>query len=94
MWTNVGIFRNEQTLKTALDEINKISLKFNRTGKCFNQNEYELRDMLIVAKLIIESALRRKESRGAHYRVDYLDKNETCEHSTLTKKEGELSLVK
>lgn len=94
MWTNVGIFRNEQTLKTALDEINKISLKFNRTGKCFNQNEYELRDMLIVAKLIIESALRRKESRGAHYRVDYLDKNETCEHSTLTKKEGELSFVK
>ena len=82
------------SLTDLKDEINKISLKFNRTGKCFNQNEYELRDMLIVAKLIIESALRRKESRGAHYRVDYLDKNETCEHSTLTKKEGELSFVK
>ena len=44
--------------------------------------------MLTVAILIAHSALQRKESRGAHYRLDYLETHEECIHSCLTKKDG------
>lgn len=94
MWTNVGIYRKEDTLTIAEEEIGKIEMKFDRPDKCTNADEYELRNMLLTAKLIIKSALRRKESRGAHYRLDYLQTNDICEHSILTKKEGELNFVK
>lgn len=94
MWSGAGIFRTENTLMTALDGINKLEQKFNRTDKCLSKEEYEFRNMLTTAKLIVTSALRRKESRGAHYRIDYLQTNDVCEHSMLTKKEGELNFVK
>lgn len=94
MWSNVGIFRNEKTLLTALEGINQLQEEFGRVNKCLSKDEYELKNMLICAKLIVKSALRRKESRGAHYRVDYLNTNDVCEHSMLNKKEGELNFVK
>ena len=64
MWNNVGIFRDELSLKNALIELNKIVLNFNRDYKCLSIREYELRNMLIVAKAVTVSALNRKESRG------------------------------
>ena len=94
MWNNVGIFRNEKTLNFAIEGIEKLEEKFGRNDVCLSKDEYELRNMLITAKLIVLSALRRKESRGAHYRVDYLNTNEVCEHSMLNKVKGELNFVK
>src|SRR5574344_686136 len=94
MWENVGIYRTENSLIKALDGIKKLENRFNKKDLCNSQEEYEFRNMLMCAKLIVFSALRRKESRGAHYRTDYLNTNETCEHSMLTKKEGELDFVK
>lgn len=94
MWKNVGIFRNEETLTNALEGLLSLEQKFGRKGICYSRDEYEFRHMLITAKLIVQSALRRKESRGAHYRVDYLESNEVCEHSILINKKGELCFVK
>ncbi|MBD5402865.1 L-aspartate oxidase [bacterium] len=94
MWNCVGIFRNESTLNSALNIIEKLEKQFGRVNVCLSKDEYELRNMLITAKLIVLSALRRQESRGAHYRVDYLNTNEVCEHSMLNKIEGELNFVK
>ena len=94
MWTGVGIYRSEQSLNTAKEGLNKISKEFDRTDFCSKKDEYELRNMLIVSKLIVDSALNRKESRGAHYRLDYLNTNEKCEHSIISKNKGEYSFVK
>lgn len=94
MWENVGIFRNEKSLTEALQTVENISEKFGRVDKCKNAAEYELRNMLITARLIITSALNRKESRGAHYRTDYLGKSSICEHSLIKNNKGEISFAK
>lgn len=87
MWDNVGIFRDEFSLKKALVELNKIVLAFNRDYKCMSMREYELRNMLIVAKAITISALNRKESRGAHFRKDFPEKLNQVQHSYFQKNE-------
>lgn len=94
MWSGVGIFRNEQVMKSAQENIEKLSKEFDREDKCLSKDEYELRNMLITAELIVKSALNRKESRGAHYRVDYLNTNEVCEHSLVDKNKGEIYFAK
>lgn len=87
MWNKVGIIRNEESLKEALNEVKKMRSEFKRTRKCLNQGEYEYRNMLTASQLIIESALSRKESRGAHSRSDYKQTSENAVHSNILKKE-------
>ncbi len=94
MWNYVGIFRDENSLATALKKLNDLKSKFPRTSKCISREEYEFRDMLIVASLIANSALTRKESRGAHYRTDYTQTNEECVHSIITKEDKVPDYVK
>ena len=85
MWNNVGIFRDEHSLLTAGSELKQLKAEFPRTFKCTSREEYEFRNMLITSELIINSALMRKESRGAHYRTDYPQTNENCVHSIIAK---------
>ena len=44
----------------------------------------ELRNLVQVAALIVDCALRRKESRGLHYTLDYPDKAKTAENVAAT----------
>ena len=83
MWENVGIFRSETTLKQALNDIEYIEKEFDKKDYCTSFEEYDLRNMLITSKLITKSALLRKESRGAHYRTDYLQTDENGIHSYI-----------
>ncbi len=85
MWQNVGIFRNEKSLNQALNDIEQIEREFNKSDYCDNIEEYELRNMLITSKLIVKSALKRKESRGAHYRTDFLQSDKIPKHSEIAK---------
>ncbi len=91
MWDNVGIFRNELSLKQAIVEINKLVLNFNRDYKCLSLIEYEFRNMLIVAKAIAVSALNRQESRGAHFRHDFPMMGQEAVHSYFKIDEENLS---
>lgn len=74
MWNNVGIIRNKEKLTKAKEQIEILSNEFGYTYKCPTRNTYEIRNMLTIAKLIVDFALNRKESRGAHYREDYPQK--------------------
>ena len=81
-------------LEDAEEKIKKLKKEFGRETCCASKEEYELRNMLITAELIVKSALNRKESRGAHYRTDYLETDNCGEHSLINKNIGEVSLVK
>jgi len=94
MWDDVGIIRTGEGLAEAKKEIENMKKAFKRRRKCLNKNEYEYRNMLIVAELIIKGAIERKESRGAHCRTDYKETSETARHSNIIKtQEKELSYV-
>ena len=88
MWENVGILRDERRLKSAFEKINEISIKL--AGYSFGKDSIvkgvELINMLTVASLITESALLRKESRGAHYRLDYPEASNGWLIHTIIKK--------
>ncbi len=95
MWNNVGIIRTEKSLQAAQKEIEQMQKDFKRRRKCLNQTEYEYRNMLIVASLIIKGALERKESRGAHCRSDYRQTNDIALHSNIKiDRKKELEYVK
>lgn len=69
MWTKVGLVRNGESLKKALEQLkvwnNKLSVPpLTRPG-------LETRNMLQVGRCITESALSRENSIGAHYREDF-----------------------
>ena len=85
MWDNVGIVRSEESLLKAQESISILKENFKRYRKCVSISEYEYRNMLTTATLVIEAALNRKESRGAHSRLDYRQTNDVAKHSNLTK---------
>ena len=57
MWTGAGIIRSEETLKEANSALQKLKSKFLRNAKCLSIEEYEFKNMLTVAQIIINSAL-------------------------------------
>jgi L-aspartate oxidase len=75
MSTYVGIVRDEEGLKTALDKLNAYDLLV-RDMKSETMESLELHNIVCLSKLVIESALERKESRGAHYRSDYSSRDD------------------
>ena len=74
MWNFVSIVRTEEGLNKALEEINDLKNKLNNiklNGTVEILRYFDLKNMIVVSELIIKSALKRKESRGAHYRKDF-----------------------
>jgi L-aspartate oxidase len=69
----VGIVRSDLRLNRALRRIKLIKKEIENFYKKtkVTREVIELRNMALIAYLIIKSALRRKESRGLHYNTDY-----------------------
>ena len=101
MQSLVGIFRNEEDLRHALSEIDKLKERTARVhvegSRLFNPGWHLARDlqsMLTVAEAVTRSALARRESRGAHSRIDYpnLDDAWGKMHNVVVKKAGMMTL--
>ncbi|MFG0331767.1 MAG: L-aspartate oxidase, partial [Maioricimonas sp. JB049] len=70
MWRNVGIRRDAEGLRSAAEQVDFWDRYVSQRE--FNTVDgWELQNMLLVARLMIDSALVREESRGVHYRSDY-----------------------
>lgn len=89
MWNYVGILRNENSLNIANKKLQKLKAKFPSEDKCSSGKEYEFKNMLTAAQLIINSAQKRRESRGAHFRTDYQMTKDAAEHNCIIKGEKE-----
>lgn len=99
MSENVGIFRTGSQLKLALDRINDIKERFKRVGVTSKKrhmnyellNAIELEFMIDVAHTIALGALLREESRGAHFRRDFPERDDSnwLKHTVMTYREGE-----
>ncbi len=84
MTDNAGVFRTEKTLKAQVKILKDLrarykNIRINDKSKIFNtelQEAIEFGHMLDYSLFIVESALARKESRGAHYREDYTERDD------------------
>lgn len=84
MMDKCSVFRDRKDLEQTLDKIRELknkhlNLSLKHKDKAFNydlEDALELGNMLKIAEAIAFSALQRQESRGAHYRTDFPERND------------------
>ena len=104
MWTKVQIFRKEEEMQYAVDELRRIekevvpNIKVDVSVKRFNPGWHqaiEFVHMVTTARMVAEAAEMRKGSRGAHFRVD-ADPNDKGYYNIIIRKgkDGKMELRK
>ena len=97
MQDDAGIARTEESLKRSLNAVLELQERLPRLsvegGRELNPGWNACNDiesMLIVSEAIVRGALARRESRGSHWRLDYLDKSaeEASHNYVATKGDG------
>jgi succinate dehydrogenase / fumarate reductase flavoprotein subunit len=81
---NVGVFRNQKDLSIAYETLKKLQKQFKKIYVSTENRKFnfglvrtlELRNMLDLAESTAFASLWRKESRGAHYRIDFPNRND------------------
>ena len=92
----VGIVRNESNMQQALEVIDELRQRAQKVSVIGNR-EYnpgwhtalDLKFLMIVSEAVARAALERKESRGAHFREDYEDKDEEFGSINITQHRNE-----
>jgi len=105
MQSRVGIFREAGDLKEALRELEELRRRWSAVcvdgGRAYNPGwnlVFELGSLLTVSEAVTRSALQRRESRGAHSRLDYPDPDDARwggSNSVIARdKDGVMSVTK
>ncbi|WP_460168395.1 L-aspartate oxidase [Thermostilla marina] len=92
MWRNVGVRRNRETLEEAKHDVDRW-ISYVLARQFADPVGWELQNMLCAARLIIEAALRREESRGCHVREDFpeTDDEHWLRHITFRRSANDLA---
>ena len=85
MWDYVSIVRTNKRLKRAWSRLINLESEINEYYWNFKVDVslLELRNMITTAKLVVGCALKRKESRGLHFNLDYPNKLTSIESSAV-----------
>ena len=86
MWDYVGIVRTDKRLQRARRRIQLLQQEVTEyySNYRISNDLIELRNLIQVADLMVQCAIRRKESRGLHYTLDYPDLLESSQDTILT----------
>lgn len=90
MWNYVGIVRSNRRLRSAQRRLAAILREVQDYEKSFKTHPdiIELRNLALVAALTVECALRRQESRGIHFSLDYPEPQALAQDSVLSATDG------
>ena len=72
MWRSMGVRREAEGLGEALESINRWC-RYVLAVQFADPAGWELQNLLMIARLMIEAALQRRETRGCHVRTDFPD---------------------
>ncbi|MGO9534283.1 MAG: succinate dehydrogenase flavoprotein subunit [Syntrophobacteraceae bacterium] len=103
MMDDCSVFRHEQGLKKALEAVRGLqerarNISIDHGGNRYNtdlMDALELRNMLLLAEAIVVSALNRTESRGAHSREDYPERDDEhwLKHTLVQRTDSGVSIT-
>ena len=107
LWTTMDkdayVFRNEKDLTDGLRIIRGLierskKISISEKGNVYNQNliaSLEMKNLVELAEVVVNSALERKESRGSHFRTDYpkRDDDNYLKHTIAKRVGGKLSIT-
>ncbi|KAF3888709.1 MULTISPECIES: succinate dehydrogenase/fumarate reductase flavoprotein subunit [Nostocales] len=79
-----GVFRTEELMREGLLKLQELQQQYSQIylddkGDCWNTEiveAIEMRSLMLVGRIILESAANRRESRGAHFREDYPERDD------------------
>ena len=92
MWNKVGISREKNELEEALEYIQGPWPRTAAENPAELIRLLELGNMRIVAEMVCKAALKRTESRGAHFRVDYPDEDNSRWLKNIVFRKGEAGM--
>ena len=88
MWRDAGLLRDAEGLRRATLELDRM---MSTMPGGVSRRAIEARNLWTVAGVMVQSALAREESRGAHYRIDFPGRWDEALHSVVER--GRLRFV-